>query len=80
MESGKKDRILEVAKKIFLEKGYKETKITDIAKAAGISPATIYLYFNGKKDLFDSLQIPEAEMCIRDSNRAMEAFLLNPRI
>lgn len=61
MESGKKDRILEVAKKIFLEKGYKETKITDIAKAAGISPATIYLYFNGKKDLFDSLQIPEAE-------------------
>lgn len=61
MENGKKDRILVSAKKIFLEKGYRETKITDIASAAGVSPATIYLYFDGKKDLFDALQIPEAE-------------------
>ena len=44
-----------------MEKGYKETKITDIAKAAGVSPATIYLYFDGKKDLFDSLGIPEVK-------------------
>lgn len=57
----KKEKILEVAKDIFLEKGYKETKIADIAKAAGISPATIYLYFKGKKSLFDTLHIPEAK-------------------
>ena len=61
MENEKKKMILDAAKGVFLEKGYKETKITDIAKAAEISPATIYLYFNGKKDLFDALQIPEAE-------------------
>ena len=52
METDKKALIVKVARDVFMEKGYKETKITDIAKAAGVSPATIYLYFDGKKDLF----------------------------
>ncbi|MCD8153078.1 MAG: TetR/AcrR family transcriptional regulator; helix-turn-helix transcriptional regulator, partial [Clostridiales bacterium] len=52
---------LEVSRELFLKKGYCETKIIDISKAAGISPATIYLYFSGKKELFDSLDIPEVE-------------------
>lgn len=61
METDKKALIVKVARDVFMEKGYKETKITDIAKAAGVSPATIYLYFDGKKDLFDSLGIPEVK-------------------
>lgn len=61
MEKDIKNKIIETSRKIFLEKGYKETKIIDISKAVGISPSTIYLYFNGKKDLFNALEIPEAE-------------------
>lgn len=61
MEGDKKTAIIDAARKVFLEKGYKETKITDIAKTAGVSPATIYIYFSGKKDLFDSLEIPEVK-------------------
>lgn len=55
-----KERIQTAAKSVFLEKGYAETKINDIAKAADISPSTIYLYFSGKKDLFASLDIQQA--------------------
>jgi len=61
MDNRIKNKILDTARDIFLEKGYKETKIIDISKAAGISPSTIYLYFRGKKDLFNALEIPEAE-------------------
>ena len=52
-----KERIQAAAKRVFLKKGFSETKISDIAAEAGISPSTIYLYFSGKKDLFASLDI-----------------------
>lgn len=61
MEEDKLKRIQESAVKVFLEKGYKETKITDISNLAGISPGTIYLYYKNKRELFSSLNIPEAE-------------------
>ena len=52
-----KERIQAAAKRVFLEKGFSEAKISDIAAEAGISPSTIYLYFSGKKELFASLDI-----------------------
>ena len=55
-----REKIIAAARELFLEKGYRETKVMDIAKKISISPATIYVYFNGKKELFDILQIPEA--------------------
>ncbi|EKQ51569.1 MULTISPECIES: TetR/AcrR family transcriptional regulator [unclassified Clostridium] len=61
MEEDKLKKIQEAAVKVFSQKGYKETKIVDIAKLAEISPGTIYLYFKNKKELFSSLNIPEAE-------------------
>lgn len=61
MEEDKIKRIREAAEKVFLKKGYKETKIKDIADVARISPGTIYLYYKNKRELFSSLNIPEAE-------------------
>lgn len=54
------DHILKCAEACFLKKGYAETTIRDIAAKAGIAPGTIYIYFKGKKDLFQALNIPEA--------------------
>ncbi|MBC2580163.1 TetR/AcrR family transcriptional regulator [Clostridium sp. DJ247] len=61
MDEDKLKKIQEAAVQVFLQKGYKETKIIDIAKLAEISPGTIYLYYKNKKQLFDSLNIPEVE-------------------
>jgi AcrR family transcriptional regulator len=54
----KKNRISEIQKaahKIFFKKGFQGATLDDIAKAAGISKATIYLYFCNKEDLYVSL-------------------------
>jgi TetR/AcrR family transcriptional regulator, mexJK operon transcriptional repressor len=56
-----REKILKSAEDCFSVKGYKETRISDIAENAGISPGTIYNYFKGKKDLFQSLDIQDAE-------------------
>lgn len=54
-------RILAAAEEVFRAKGFVETKMIDIARRAEVSPSTIYLYFDGKKKLFNALNIPEAE-------------------
>ena len=71
MESDLREKILSTAKEIFLEEGYRGTTINSIAKRAGISPSTIYLYFKGKKDLFQNLDISEDEALqdVYNSNR-----------
>lgn len=47
--------ILETAYDLFLNKGYWETKIIDIADAAGIGKGTVYEYFESKDEIFFEL-------------------------
>jgi AcrR family transcriptional regulator len=48
--------ILDAAMKLFLAKGYKNVTIRGIAKEIEYSPATIYLYYKDKDDIFWALQ------------------------
>ncbi len=61
MQDSKLERINLVAKTIFTKRGYAETRITDIANKAEVSVGTIYKYYKNKKELFDSLDIPDKE-------------------
>ncbi len=47
-----RERILDAAISLFLKEGYDKTSIRQIADAIEYSPATIYLYFKDKDDLF----------------------------
>ena len=44
-------QILHTALKLFCEKGIEYTSVEEIAKAAGVGPATIYRYFETKAQL-----------------------------
>ncbi len=52
---GKRKLILDTALKLFIENGYQETKVIDIANAAGIGKGTVYEYFSSKEALFAEL-------------------------
>ncbi len=47
----RRKHIMAVASKVFAEKGYYATTISDIAAAAGIAKGTIYWYFNNKRSI-----------------------------
>jgi len=51
----RKKQILECAKKLFAQKGYYQTQISDIQHAAGVARGTIYQYFKNKDDIFMTL-------------------------
>lgn len=46
---------LEAARRVFAEKGYFNSKIADIAEAAGRSPGSFYNYFVNKEELLERL-------------------------
>ena len=45
------DRIADAAGRMFLEKGIRSTTMDEIAKAAGYSKATLYVYFRDKEEI-----------------------------
>ncbi|MGV3487791.1 MAG: TetR/AcrR family transcriptional regulator [Tuberibacillus sp.] len=53
----KKARIRQAAFKLFTENGYKNVKISDIARAADVSQVTIYNHFENKEALFRDVMI-----------------------
>jgi len=47
--------ILDAALKVFAQKGFAAARMEDIAKAAGVTKGTIYLYFANKEAVFKAL-------------------------
>lgn len=48
----KRKLILETARNVFIEKGFKNVTMKDIVEACDISRGGLYLYFNSTKELF----------------------------
>ncbi|MEN9994023.1 MAG: hypothetical protein RL762_680 [Bacteroidota bacterium] len=53
MRSSTENRILEVAKEVFMEQGLYGARMQDIANKAGINKALLHYYFRSKERLFD---------------------------
>jgi AcrR family transcriptional regulator len=51
----KRRRIVEVARAVFLEKGYGAASMSAIAAAVGGSKGTLYIYFRSKAELFEAV-------------------------
>src|ERR1041384_7923076 len=50
-----RQRLIQVARELFVKNGTQATGIDDIARAAGTSRATVYTHFAGKQDIIREL-------------------------
>jgi AcrR family transcriptional regulator len=50
-----REAILNSARKVFIEKGFYHTSISDIIRETGLSRSTFYLYFQNKEEIFSKL-------------------------
>ena len=58
----KKKYILETARKVFIEKGFKNVTMKDIVEACDISRGGLYLYFGSTREIFQEvLQLEASE-------------------
>jgi len=67
----KRDYITKVAKQLFFTKGFENTTIDEIARKAGISKSTLYVYVKGKEDLFVSVHLEGMKLRIKQLQSAI---------
>ncbi len=68
LKRNRREDILKAAIGIFSHKGYHDTSISDIIKKAGIARGTFYLYFENKRQIFNSILtalLEELDRCIK---------------
>lgn len=49
------EEFVETATEIFMNRGFKRTKMSDITRAMGLSEGAVYRYFESKQALFDTV-------------------------
>src|SRR5215469_263592 len=54
-DSAKRQQIVDGARKIFLAQGFDAASMNDIARTAGVSKGTLYVYFQNKEQLFQAI-------------------------
>jgi AcrR family transcriptional regulator len=54
-DSSKRRQILDGARKVFLDLGFDGASMGEIARAAGVSKGTLYVYFADKSRLFEAI-------------------------
>jgi AcrR family transcriptional regulator len=52
LDTAKRRQILEGARQVFLGQGFEGASMNDIARVAGVSKGTLYVYFDNKERLF----------------------------
>jgi len=58
--------IIEAAKQLIGEKGYRNTSIEEISEKAEVGPATVYNYFNSKAGIFIAIFRKELEIILQN--------------
>lgn len=67
----KRRRILDAAVKIFAQFGFYNSKVSQVAKEAGVADGTIYLYFKNKEDILIQLFIDVMSAILRRQEDAL---------
>ncbi len=61
----KKNRIVEAAREVFYQNGYRAVTMKDIVEACGISRGGLYLYFANTKELFEAVLEQENQTVLK---------------
>jgi AcrR family transcriptional regulator len=72
-DNDKRRQIIKGASEVFLAKGFDAGSMAEIARTAGVSKGTLYVYFKNKEELFDAIvsgacQLLAAQAFVFDDN------------
>lgn len=77
MVSKTREKLIEVARQLFLNKGVENTTMNDIAAASDKGRRTIYTYFKNKREIYNAVVEQQSEILVREL-REIAASELHP--
>ncbi len=70
----KREAILRAATRVFARNGYFNSKVADIASAAGVADGTVYLYFKNKEDILHSIFDRSVDEAVSEARKQLETI------
>ena len=68
------EEILDAAMEVFGEQGFKRTRLEDVARRAGVSKGTLYLYFDSKEELFRAMVLVKLEATLAHAEETVRTW------
>ncbi len=68
----KKRKIIDAAIKIFARNGYFNSRVSEIAKEAGVADGTIYIYFSSKEELLSAIFDEALQVFVEESKNKLK--------
>ncbi len=68
-------RILEAARKLFLERGFEAANLDEVAQRAGVAKGTIYRYFESKAELYVEVLVWNADAFVERMRHTLDPSL-----
>jgi AcrR family transcriptional regulator len=75
-----RQRLLELAIEHFGRQGYRATSVSEIARAAGLTQATAYAYFDNKESLFVAALDVDASTLVTEAHRALSGVPVREKL
>lgn len=69
----KREEIIQAAKKLIIEKGYRKTSVEDITNEVGIAKGSFYTYFKSKDFLMETLLTEKSEERSNDLDNIIQS-------
>jgi AcrR family transcriptional regulator len=69
------EEILDAAHQVFGESGFARAKVDDVARLAGVSKGTLYLYFDSKETLFREMVRAKIVTLLAESEALLEVHV-----
>ncbi len=66
--------LISAALQLFAQRGFAGTRLEDVAAKAGVSKATVYLYFKNKEDLFAAVAREAVTPSLDQAQELVDAF------
>lgn len=73
-----REKLIEVARQLFVRKGLENTTMNDIATASDKGRRTIYTYFKNKKEIYNAVLEREAEQLVSRLREIVDDHAISP--
>lgn len=73
-DQGRK-RILEAARRVFLERGFEAANLDEVAKRAGVAKGTLYRYFESKAEIYVEVLVWNSDAFVERMRHTMDPAL-----
>lgn len=74
----RKTEIMDAAEKLFFEKGFDRTSVSEIVRTVGIAQGTFYYYFKAKDDILGAIIERQIDRFANEVVKVYKALDLNP--